>query len=107
MRRKLKREQEIEKNKRDDKILIPMLIGTAILVVTVVIGIFIPITLNSYLLKIIIGLTLLIMASSGYWQIKYKYIHGFPPITGVWAIIFSIIWIIALVVIAISFVFFN
>jgi beta-lactamase regulating signal transducer with metallopeptidase domain len=103
MRRKLRREQEVEKNKRDDKILVPMMIGLAVMAI----GAFIPkaLNLNNYVGKIIVGLGLLIMASSGYWQIKYKYIHGITPIRGIWAIIFSIIWIIILVVGAFAFIF--
>jgi hypothetical protein len=101
MRRKLRREQEIEKNKQDDQIFIPSLVG----IVVTVIGGVISITTNSYAGKIIIGLGLIIMASSSYWQIKYKYVPGMPPIRGVWAIIFSVIWTIILVVGAFAFMF--
>ena len=102
MRRKLRREQEIEKNKRDDKILVPMIIGLAI----TIIGLAIPKAFSNPLGKIIAVAGLLIMASSGYWQIKYKYVHGeASPIRGVWAIIFSVIWIIILVVGAFAFIF--
>ena len=101
MRRKLRREQGIEKNKQDDQIFIPMLVGMGI----AVIGAFIPIAINIYVGKVIIGLGLLIMASSGYWQIKYKYVPGRHPIRGIWAVIFSVIWIIILVIGAFAFMF--
>ena len=101
MRRKLRREQEIEKNKQDDQIFIPMLVGIGI----AAIGGAIPLAINIYVRKVIIGLGLLIMASSGYWQIKYKYVPGRHPIRGVWAIVVSVIWIITLVVGAFAFIF--
>ena len=57
--------------------------------------------------KIIMGISMLVLATSGIWQIKLKIVPGYPKLRGGCAVTFGIIFVILFSIVGIGIIFFE
>ena len=85
-------------------IYLPMIVSVILFAVGVLVAL---ITETPRIPKIIMGASMIILATSGIGQIKLKIVPGYPKLRGGCAIIFGIIFIILFTAVGIGIIFFE
>jgi len=80
-------------------IFMPMVIGLSIAGIAILVG---TVTQNVNIANFIFGFSALIIATSGYWQIKMRVVPGYPTLRGGCAVVFGSFFLIFTVILGIG-----